>query len=70
MLQKLRDPVGELVVSMKSGLRDRNNERSPACRTRIRPGVSMKSGLRDRNNPYGEVAYVDTVSLRLNEVRP
>ena len=37
------------VVSMKSGLRDRNNVARSTSRIRD-PAVSMKSGLRDRNN--------------------
>ena len=38
-----------LPVSMKSGLRDRNNC-VPAGDVGHHAGVSMKSGLRDRNN--------------------
>ena len=37
-------------VSMKSGLRDRNNVIATG-RLEVREYVSMKSGLRDRNNP-------------------
>ena len=41
---------GEQIVSMKSGLEDRNN---PAFRppSGASSRVSMKSGLEDRNNP-------------------
>ena len=39
------------IVSMKSGLRDRNND--PAGNDEeVVKAVSMKSGLRDRNNEY------------------
>ena len=41
------------VVSMKSGLRDRNNVARSTSRIRD-PAVSMKSGLRDRNNEYSK----------------
>ena len=37
-------------VSMKSGLRDRNNVDDVVVELRDFPVVSMKSGLRDRNN--------------------
>ena len=42
------------VVSMKSGLRDRNNVARSTSRIRD-PAVSMKSGLRDRNNEYSKI---------------
>ena len=38
------------MVSMKSGLRDRNNERAEESLLTVQEIVSMKSGLRDRNN--------------------
>ena len=41
---------GEFLVSMKSGLRDRNNPAVPYQRITTALIVSMKSGLRDRNN--------------------
>ena len=58
------------VVSMKSGLEDRNN------RARLRDlcgefvAVSMKSGLEDRNNPRIPGFSVYPAKGGLNEVRP
>ena len=39
-----------LLVSMKSGLGDRNNPAADALAERQKIQVSMKSGLGDRNN--------------------
>ena len=59
--------LGSKAVSMKSGLRDRNNGKViPVFYGHNM--VSMKSGLRDRNNDTGVMA--GTVNAHgLNEVR-
>ena len=58
-----------LLVSMKSGLEDRNN-----CEYPIMPAthsaVSMKSGLEDRNNALSRRGRQCRFLRRLNEVRP
>ena len=46
-----------LDVSMKSGLRDRNNRLHPGGGESTWKTVSMKSGLRDRNNSSAPVAF-------------
>ena len=54
-------------VSMKSGLRDRNNLSRRAIRCLVVGGVSMKSGLRDRNNAVDEAInrlYAQLVSMK------
>ena len=48
----------KLHVSMKSGLRDRNNRTTAALHVRSPEVVSMKSGLRDRNNALVTSIYV------------
>ena len=51
------------VVSMKSGLEDRNNDtQTGIVRVEIRDDVSMKSGLEDRNNPCAPWAAVADVA--------
>ena len=56
-----------IAVSMKSGLRDRNNI-DLRVKAAVEQKVSMKSGLRDRNNkkPYRKK---NDRKIRLNEVR-
>ena len=48
-LTKVVNDTKAWVVSMKSGLRDRNNMRLDQLNHPV-SDVSMKSGLRDRNN--------------------
>ena len=57
-----------MLVSMKSGLEDRNNVEF-VMGSEGPPHVSMKSGLEDRNNPvdWGQGHSFDAC---LNEVRP
>ena len=54
-----------LCVSMKSGLRDRNNARG-GDRPEEFVGVSMKSGLRDQNNagPIPKCSVCGKVSMK------
>ena len=55
------------VVSMKSGLGDRNNRDQPTADSPRQEIVSMKSGLGDRNNfPSNPAGWKPR---RLNEVR-
>ena len=58
-----------MLVSMKSGLEDRNN-RMRVTRVITCPEVSMKSGLEDRNNPDNKRQQFSKGYGGLNEVRP
>ena len=57
-----------MLVSMKSGLEDRNNKRINLL-IEAHKEVSMKSGLEDRNN-QGPAPHDHRPHPRLNEVRP
>ena len=50
MLYSSDDVTRRRLVSMKSGLRDRNNPCTSPANRPVLAAVSMKSGLRDRNN--------------------
>ena len=50
MKDYLRESPGKHIVSMKSGLEDRNNKAGYAGSSSATENVSMKSGLEDRNN--------------------
>ena len=60
--------ITAVLVSMKSGLRDRNNSVSWSHDSACGHIVSMKSGLRDRNNVEGDLTGF-LLSEGLNEVR-
>ena len=68
MLYSSDDVTRRRLVSMKSGLRDRNNLIVFVGADVPSPPVSMKSGLRDRNNPHS-YSVSRVLLTRLNEVR-
>ena len=60
----------EEVVSMKSGLEDRNNKNDLSALGCRQDRVSMKSGLEDRNNLLNNRVNLVVITQCLNEVRP